>query len=101
MLAKRYATMKVEKVEIYSDASNYAVMRHPGRNFPGALIQGDSLHALCVAADEACAAAKKAGCDDAFEEISHVRDALWERLNRYSQVLTEHGIQLPFSRTVA
>ena len=28
-------------VEIYADTSNYAMMRHPGRENPGSLIQGD------------------------------------------------------------
>ena len=32
--------MHTELVEIYSDESNMAVMRHPGRRFPGVLIQG-------------------------------------------------------------
>ena len=32
--------MRKAEVEIYSDQSNYAVMRHPGRNFPGALNSG-------------------------------------------------------------
>lgn len=36
--------MRVEPVEIYSDATNAAVMRHPGRHVPGFLIQGDSLY---------------------------------------------------------
>jgi hypothetical protein len=93
--------MKVEKVEIYSDASNLAVMRHPGRHLPGSLIQGDTLHSLCVSADRACEASKKAGCSDAFEEINYLRNALWERLNHYEKVLTEHGIQIPYSRSVA
>ncbi|WP_374040997.1 hypothetical protein [Massilia sp. PAMC28688] len=35
-----------QEVEIFSDQSNAVVMRHPGRNFPGCLIQGDSLYAL-------------------------------------------------------
>ncbi len=46
--------MHTESVEIYSDATNSAVMRHPGRRFPGVLVQGDTLHSMCVAADEAC-----------------------------------------------
>jgi hypothetical protein len=32
--------MHVEKVEIYSDKTNSAVLRHPARKFPGVLIQG-------------------------------------------------------------
>lgn len=38
--------MRTETVEIYSDASNAAVIRHPGRQFPGMLIQEDTLHSL-------------------------------------------------------
>ncbi|WP_425506589.1 DUF6959 family protein [Sphingomonas kyeonggiensis] len=38
--------MRTELIEIYSDATNAAVMRHPGRQFPGMLIQGDTLYSL-------------------------------------------------------
>ncbi len=93
--------MKVQKVEVYSDTTNLVVMRHPDRKFPGALIQGDTLHALCMAADAACAAAQKAGCEDALEEMNEVRNAIWQRLNHYTEVLTEHELPLPFSRSVA
>ncbi len=40
--------MRIENVEIYSDQSNMPVVRHPGRKFPGLLVQGDTLHALCT-----------------------------------------------------
>jgi hypothetical protein len=43
--------MRVETVEIYSDATNAAILRHPDRRFPGLLIQGDTLHTICVAID--------------------------------------------------
>lgn len=45
--------MRSEDVEIFSDMTNAAVMRHPGRKFPGVLIQGDTLYTLCREADEA------------------------------------------------
>jgi len=88
--------MQVADVEIYSDTSNFVVMRHPGRKFPGALIQGDSLYALCKAADSACDAARAEGRTQAYEEIAGVRDALSRHLNHYKEVLASHGIQLPF-----
>jgi hypothetical protein len=47
--------MRIEPVEIYSDAFNGAVIRHRGRRFPGTLIQGDTLFSLCFKADEICA----------------------------------------------
>ena len=89
--------MRKDEVEIYSDASNYAVMRHPGRKFPGALIQGDTLHALCQMADNAFEAAKGGNVSEALEEISELREALNYRLAQYKQVLGEHSIPLPFN----
>jgi hypothetical protein len=87
--------MRIEPVEIYSDASNFAVMRHPGRRFPGTLIQGDTLHTLCRAADRMCSLIDPA--TPAFEEANEIRNTLWDRLNHYKAVLTEHGLPLPFS----
>jgi hypothetical protein len=89
--------MHTEQVEIYSDTTNLAVVRHPGRHFPGLLLQGDTLHAICVRADEACSLAREEGCTRTFSELNELRNQLWDRLNHYKRVLTEHGIRLPFS----
>ena len=35
-----------ESVEIYTDATNCAVMRHSARRFPGVLVQRDTLHSM-------------------------------------------------------
>jgi Xaa-Pro aminopeptidase len=91
--------MRKESVEIYSDETNRAVMRHPGRKFPGVLVQGDTLYSLCKSADEACEAARKAHCNEASEVLNAVRNQLWSLVNHYKSVLHEHGFQLPFSET--
>ena len=39
--------MEIKQIEVYSELSNYGIVRMPGRHFPGAVIQGDSLHILC------------------------------------------------------
>ena len=90
--------MHTSNVEIYSDHTNQAVMRHPDRRFPGVLIQGDSLYALCLQADDACAAAKGQLSQDAYQDINELRNALWGYLNHYKSVLGEHQISLPFSQ---
>ena len=89
--------MQIKDVEIYSDQTNAAVMRHPGRRFPGVLVQGDSLYALCVQADEVCASAKGMLDQDSYEELNELRNVLWKYLNHYKSVLGEHKMQLPFS----
>ncbi|WP_422389118.1 DUF6959 family protein [Bradyrhizobium septentrionale] len=70
-------------------------MRHPGRRFPGLLIQGDTLNGLCQRMDEVCNLIGRGS--DAYEEANDVRNHLWELRNHYAGVLTTHGLELPFS----
>ena len=88
--------MRVEPVEIYSDATNNAVIRHPGRRFPGVLVQGDSLYALCRNIDDICAKTRAALDQETFQELNEFRNGLWVRLNHYKSVLVDHGIAMPF-----
>ena len=46
--ASRDAIPRMERVEVelFSDGSNDAVVRMPGRQFPGMVVQGDSLWGL-------------------------------------------------------
>ncbi len=87
--------MRRETVEIYSDASNAAVLRHPGRKFPGTLVQGDTLHSLCHLFDKALEELDRS--ESAYEDLSEIRNMLWAYKNHYNKVLLEHGMPLPFS----
>jgi hypothetical protein len=88
--------MRTEQVEIYSDETNLAVMRHPGRKFPGVLVQGDTLHVLCTRLDELCAAARAQLTEGEYAELNELRNGLHAKLSHYKAVLGEHGIPLPF-----
>ena len=87
--------MRKDTVEIYSDTANAAVMKHPGRKFPGVLVQGDTLHSLCQAADRMCKEIGPTG--PGFEDANELRNKLWSYLTHYKQVLIEHDMKLPFS----
>lgn len=87
--------MRIENVEIYSDRTNAIVLRHPGRVFPGALIQGDTLYGLCQRADLACQEIGRGA--PGYDSANDLRNALWGLLNHYKAALAEHGIPLPFS----
>jgi len=87
--------MHVESVEIFDDTSNRAVMRHPGRHFPGVLVQGDSLYLLCCSADDVCSRIGRHS--PGFEEANELRNTLWSYLNHYKSVLDNHELPLPFS----
>lgn len=88
--------MRIEPVEIYSDRTNAVVLRHPGRNFPGLLLQGDTLYSMCQMADCACKAAHGLMPEDEYEELNELRNQLLEFLGHYKHVLVEHGKELPF-----
>ncbi|WP_448995333.1 DUF6959 family protein [Novosphingobium sp.] len=81
-------------VEIYSDATNASVMRHPDRKFPGMLIQGDSLDNMHSMAVAALSAAEPDS--DQWHDLKELVDELEARVNFYVKVLKAHGLELPF-----
>lgn len=91
--------MRQEPVEIFSDQTNSAVMRHPGRRFPGVLVQGDTLHTLCQQADLVCHELRRGS--PGYDEANELRNTLWGLLTHYKMVLGEHDLPLPFSEQSA
>jgi hypothetical protein len=94
--------MDVEPLEVYAQDSNYAVIRPPGRRFPGSVIQGDSLRTLCGLAVRVAQRVRDHTPEDEeflgdLQELVHL---LVGRLLHYQQVLQAHGIELPYSRPV-
>lgn len=88
--------MKKELVEIYSDAANMAVLRHPDSNYPGSLMQGDSLCILIQDIKEARSEIDKGDSQEAKEILDAIIETLDERLEHYKKILKEHGKELPF-----
>jgi hypothetical protein len=86
--------MRIEPVEVYSDATNAAVLRHPGRKYPGMLIQGDTLYGLSQMAATALADAVPES--DHWYDLKELADDLQSRVDLYSRVMREHGLKLPF-----
>lgn len=89
--------MRTAPVEIYSDASNQVVLRHPGRRFPGVLVQGDTLKILHSEVVAGLNEARDLLSEDARLDLEHVRDFLGDCLEHYRTVLREHSIELPFA----
>ena len=89
--------MKTMQVEIYSDASNAAVMRHPGRNYPGVLVQGDTISNLASWLSRAVAETEATNClsDEATEGLLYVHQVLSGLAEHYAAVVSEHGIRPP------
>jgi hypothetical protein len=90
--------MERKELEVYSEASNYAVVRMPGRNFPGCVVQGDTLFALLCVADRLHQLALAAGDEELIEEAAELVEGLADRLDHYEAVLKEHGFAIPYNR---
>ena len=91
--------METKPVEIYSDASNHAVMRHPGREFPGSLVQGDTLHNLVSTARLVLDRAMLTKDSELIDSARELKEDLESRLVHYETVLASHRLPLPYPRS--
>jgi len=91
--------MKRMELEVYSDASNFGILRMPGRKFPACAIQGDSLCILFQQAQDVLSQLKSRGAvQETVDAAAEIVELLGARLDHYEAVLSEHGIELPYGR---
>ena len=90
-------TPQKTEMEVFSETPNFPVIRHPGRNFPGSLIQGDSLSIIYQLATAIRSRAKKTGDTDLIDDAEELHALLRTRLRIYEETLAAHGIDLPYS----
>ncbi len=90
--------MRRIEAELFTDPGNNAVVRLPGRKFPGVLIQGDSLSILrddLADLVESCAEGDLAEARESGASLLADLDAL---LDKYCAALRAHDLPLPFAR---
>jgi len=86
------------EVEAFTPVHNYAVIRLPGRAFPGVVVQGDSLHVLSESVQEALDEVPSGAFDDAAESLRILLAHLHDLQRSYEVALHEHGVELPYRR---
>lgn len=87
------------QLELLSEAGNHAVVRMPGRQFPGSVIQGDSLFVLCDDARSLSLCLLQLGITDeeTLSLAQGLQEQLLDRLIHYQQTLAAHNLALPYS----
>jgi hypothetical protein len=90
--------MDLTHAEVLDSTTNLAVVQLPGRQFPGSVIQGDSLNALLSALRDIQQLARSAApkSRELQDEIKFLVDGLQERLSHYEAVLAARGIERPY-----
>ncbi|MFF4053192.1 DUF6959 family protein [Streptomyces chartreusis] len=84
------------ETELLTDGENDAVVRLPGRRFPGVLIRGDSLHMLRSDVAEVVEACERGRLAEAAESADIVLGSLDALLTRYATALELHEIERPY-----
>ena len=93
--------MEKMEIEVFSQASNVAIVRMPGRRFPGSVIQGDSLRSLLDLVEEIEERTKASTDEELIGIVSILKERLTDGLTHYEAVLREHDIDLPYFDVVS
>ena len=92
--------MRTIQVEVLSEDSLQAVIKLPGRAFPGSVVQGDSLASLLSRARSVRDRARLTVDSELAEEAAELHDLLQGRLLHYQSTLLASGWQLPYGAPV-
>ncbi|MGX1549482.1 DUF6959 family protein, partial [Streptomyces adustus] len=84
------------EAELLTDGGNDAVVRLPGRRFPGVLVQGDSLHILRSDVAELARACERGDLDEARDSAALLLANLDALLARYETALSDHELPRPY-----
>jgi hypothetical protein len=92
--------MRTIQVEVLSEASNQAVIKLPGRAFPGSVVQGDSLSILLSLARAVRDGARRTADSQLAEDAAELHHLLQERLLHYQATLQASGWLLPYGAPI-
>lgn len=83
---------------MFTPPGNNAIVRMPGRAFPGVLVQGDTLSILREhVANAARLLAGPDGGGEALGQLGIALDDLDAMLDRYERVLDANGLRRPYA----
>lgn len=90
----------ISKIEVDSLSAepNSAVIRLPGRKFPGIVIQGDSLKVLVGHVEDLYLLAEPLRNPELIESVEELRTLLESYLRAYEDALRANGLPLPYVR---
>jgi hypothetical protein len=90
--------MQSVEVEALSITVNAAVIRMPGRKFPGIVIQGDSMKIIVDWVREIADLSRDCNIPELREPIDELMNLVSGHLRNYELALEEHGQPLPYER---
>jgi hypothetical protein len=89
--------MEYIELEVYSQSINRGVIRMPSQNFPGLLLQGETLSTLSKLAATIQEHAQTTNDTKLIETSQELNDTLQKLISHFEATLTRHNIPLPYS----
>jgi hypothetical protein len=83
-------------VMVLSDAVNSPVIHFPGRQFPGVLVQGDSLKSMASLAAEIGTHLSVGDLEEARSAADDLAERLGSHVKLYENTLKAYGLTLPY-----
>lgn len=90
--------MKTVNMELFTPPGNNAIVRLPGRKYPGIVLQGDSLHVLFGLICEIRKKTEDLGGRDLLDSVDDLHQQVQQMLDFYEHVCRENGIAIPYVR---
>src|SRR5947208_15653500 len=85
-------------LEMWGGQVNSAVVRVPGRKYPGVVVQGDSLSILFDLAMFVVEHLPDTGDPEVGDAANDLAQQLWNHVRNYEAVLGARGVKLPYNR---
>ena len=89
--------MEYMELEVYSQSINRGIVKMPSQNFPGIVIQGETLSTLLALAKSTHEKALGTSETELINSSLELRDNLQKLLSHYESTLNRHNIPLPYS----
>ncbi len=85
------------ELEVYSQSIDRGVVRMPSQNFPGLVIQGETLSTLLKLAKSAHENSQNSTDTDLIDATRDLVETLQKLVAHYESTLNKHNIPLPYS----
>ncbi len=89
--------MEYMELEVYSQSINRGVIKMPSQNFPGLLLQGETLSNMLTLANSIHEKSLGTSDTELINTSLELRDILQKLLSHYESTLSKHNIPLPYS----
>lgn len=85
-----------KQVDLLSPPVNFAVVQLPERNYPGVVVQGDTLHSLLQQVGQMERLLGAGDLEELSGEVADLKAQLSDALRYFERICAERGIALPY-----